>query len=263
MSDVVIRVEHLSVGINGSRILNDVSFVVEEGAFVTVIGPNGAGKSTLIRCLDGLQTGAAGMVEIAGRKLDDLSRRQLAQIVSYVPQGDDLELDYTVEAFVEMGRYPHVSGWAALDHDDFNAVNTALELTETGHLRGRMLSTLSGGERQRAHIAAALAQGGKVLLLDEPTSFLDYRHQVLLLDLLDRLRSMGELTIIVVTHDLNSAVGVSDRVFALSEGQLVYDGPPEGILTENALSEIFGTRFRLAEVEGRRFPVVLPIGDQE
>ncbi len=261
MGGVALRVEHLSADIDGSRILDDVSFVVSQGAFVTVVGPNGAGKSTLIRCLDGLQSGVKGTVEIAGVKLTDLSRRQLAQIVSYVPQGDDLELDYTVEAFVEMGRYPYISGWASLGRHDIEAVQTALEVTETGHLRARILSTLSGGERQRVHIAAALAQGGRVLLLDEPTSFLDYRHQVQLLELLDRLRSMGELTIIVVTHDINSAVVVSDVVLALSGGSLVYDGPPGGIVSAPVLEEIFETRFQIVEVKGRRFPIVIAMGE--
>ncbi len=259
MSAPALRVHDLSVVLGDATVLSGVEFAVEHGRMVTVVGPNGAGKTTLVRALDGLVAPSRGRVEVEGRDVASLSRRQLARWVSYVPQGDESDLDYTVRAFVEMGRYPHLSGWATLGADDRRAVDWALERTETERLAGRSLLALSGGERQRAHIAAALAQGGKILVLDEPTSFLDYRHQAQLLALLGRLCRDDGHTIVAVTHDLNVAVAASDEVVALKDGRLVYHGPPAGLFEHDRLEAIFATRFCLAVSAGRALPLVAPM----
>jgi len=254
-----IRVIGLSVRIGETVILDEVSFSLDSGGFLAVIGPNGAGKSTLVRCLDGLVASVSGRVELNGREVCRLGRRALAREVSYVPQADDRGLDYTVRAFVEMGRYPHVRGWASLGAEDHEAVRSALDSTETSHLQDRSLASLSGGERQRVHIAAALAQGGDVLLLDEPTSFLDYRHQVQLGELLHRLCSERGLCIVAVTHDLNSSVAEADAVLALKQGRVVFFGPPSGLFADRILAGIYDTTFQLVDVAGRATPLVLPV----
>ena len=253
-----IAVEHLCVRLGEAEILHEVSLVVGEGEFLTVIGPNGAGKSTLLRCLDGILAPSSGRVLIDGRSVEDFARRELARTVSYVPQPDAGPVDYTVRSFVEMGRYPHVGAWAALTEADAEAVTRAMELTGVAELADRSISSLSGGERQRASIAAALAQGGSILLLDEPTSFLDYRHQVQILDLLDRLHLENGLAIVAVTHDLNSTVATSDSVLALKDGRVAAVGEPDELLTADALAAIYGADFRLIEGGYRGLPVVLP-----
>jgi iron complex transport system ATP-binding protein len=258
VTDAAISVERLFVRFGDAEILRDVSFSVARGGFVTVIGPNGAGKSTLLRCLDGIVEPTVGRVEIAGRAIDDYNRRELARGVSYVPQPEAGSLDYTVRSFVEMGRYPHLAAWAALTEDDRQAVNDAMQLTGVAELAGRTMASLSGGERQRASIAAALAQGGPILLLDEPTSFLDYRHQVQILDLLDRLHQEKGLTVVAVTHDLNSTVASADSVLALKDGRVERMGPPSDLLDETVLAEIFDAEFRLVAGGHRGLPLVLP-----
>lgn len=228
------------------------------GEFLTVIGPNGAGKSTLLRCLDGILAPSNGRVLIDDRPVGDYGRRELARTVSYVPQPDAGPLDYSVRSFVEMGRFSHISSWAALTENDAKAVNDAMEVTGVVDLADRSMSSLSGGERQRASIAAALAQGGSILLLDEPTSFLDYRHQVQILDLLDRLHDENGMTIVAVTHDLNSTVASSDWVLALKDGRVAATGKPTELLDADALAAIYDARFRLIEGGHRGLPLVLP-----
>jgi iron complex transport system ATP-binding protein len=258
VSESRIAVQDLSVRIGEAEILHGVSLKVGPGEFLTVIGPNGAGKSTLLRCLDGLLQPSSGRILIDGRALSDYGRRELARNVSYVPQPDAGPLDYTVRSFVEMGRFPHISAWAALSEADSAAVNNAMELTEVAGLAERSMSSLSGGEKQRASIAAALAQGGSILLLDEPTSFLDYRHQVQVLDLLDRLHHENGLTVVAVTHDLNSTVASADEVIALKDGGVAFRGSPSDLLHAEILSEIYGAEFRLIAGGHRGLPMVLP-----
>ncbi|MCU0234775.1 MAG: ABC transporter ATP-binding protein [Thermoanaerobaculales bacterium] len=258
MSGPMLRVEGLSVRLGGAEVLHEVSLTVEPGTFLVVIGPNGAGKSTLLRCLDGIIEPAAGRVLIDGRPLVAFRRRELARVLSYVPQPDAAALEFTVRAFVEMGRFPHLGAWAAPTAADVAAVREAMELTEVAGLAERGLASLSGGERQRASIAAALAQGGSVLLLDEPTSFLDYRHQLQVLDLVDRLHRDRGLTVVAVTHDLNTAVASADAVIALKAGRVVFEGRPAELLRHEVLAAIFDADFRLVPGGERGLPLVQP-----
>jgi len=247
MNGPAILTDGLCVVLDEAEILKDVSMRVGRGEFLTVIGPNGAGKSTLLRCLDGILEPSAGRVIIDGRPLGDYERRELARRVSYVPQPDAGSLDFTVRSYVEMGRYPHLGAWAALTLADAEAVSESMQLTEVAGLADRTMSSLSGGERQRASIAAALAQGGSV-----------YRHQVQILDLLDRLHRDKGLTVVAVTHDLNSTVAYSDSVLALKNGVVAATGKPADLLDADALAEIYDADFRLIAGGHRGLPLVLP-----
>ncbi len=255
-----LAVEGLTVELGGSPVLVSVDLEVASGELVAVVGPNGAGKTTLLRCLDGLVKPSAGRVEIEGRPLGGFRRRELARRVSYVPQADTRAVHYTVAAFVEMGRYPHITGWSGLGPEDAEAVRAALAMTETEHLAGRSLESLSGGERQRVVLAAALAQGGRILLLDEPTSFLDVRHRVGVMAVLERLHRERGLTVVAVTHDLNGLVPVADRVLALKAGRVAGLGPPAQVLDETFLGAVFETPFQLVPAPGRALPIAVAKG---
>lgn len=174
------------------------------------------------------------------------------------PQTEGPATETTVRSFVEMGRYPHLKAWGALTAEDRWAVDEALELTTTGHLEHRSMATLSGGERQRVGIAAALAQGGTILLLDEPTSFLDYRHQVQILDMLDRLHTHGGYTVVAVTHDLNGLVAGAASVLALVDGRVEFSGPPESLFDAEILAGIYGNDFILVPGGRNGLPLVAP-----
>lgn len=258
MKPPAILVEDLSVRFGKAEILRDIDFRLESGGFLAVIGPNGAGKSTLLRCIDGIVEPSAGGIEICGKGLQMYGRRELARTVSYVPQPDAGVLDYTVRAFVEMGRFPYLGAWAALTEADQAAVGEAMDLTEVTEFADRPMTSLSGGERQRASIAAALAQGGSILLLDEPTSFLDYRHQVQILDLVDRLHREKSLTVVAVTHDLNSIVASADSVLALKDGRVAFSGPPADLVDVRTLAAIYDADFRLIPGGYGGLPLVLP-----
>jgi iron complex transport system ATP-binding protein len=258
MADPVLEVDHLSVQVGDTAILDDVSISVGSGRFVSIIGPNGAGKSTLIRCLDGLLDPDQGSIRINGRPIKRFSRRALARVVSYVPQSEVGASHFAVATFVEMGRYPHLGPWAALSGSDYEAVRRALAMTDTSHLAERSMSSLSGGEHQRVMIAAAIAQGGSVLLLDEPTTFLDYRHQVQVVDLLERLHREQSMTIVAATHDLNRTVAASDEVLALRNGSVVFHGPAERVFDTATLESIYGTSFELVAMATEPLPLVVP-----
>jgi iron complex transport system ATP-binding protein len=258
MAEPVLEVEGLTVRIDGTTILDDVSLTIGPGELLSIIGPNGAGKSTLIRCLDGLVTPDRGVIRVMGRPLGAYPRRQLARIISYVPQTGTPAFQFSVGNFVEMGRYPHLGSWASLGAEDIAAVGSALAMTETDHLVDRSMASLSGGERQRVFVAAALAQGGSVLLLDEPTTYLDFRHQVQIVDLLERLNHDQGMTIVAATHDLNRTVPVSDTVVALREGRVVLHGPADLVFDSERLAAIYDTNFRLIPSGADAPPLVMP-----
>lgn len=250
--------ENVGVRFGDTGLLDGISLEIADGAFWTVVGPNGAGKTSLLRVLARLIHPTAGSVRFEGVDLGRIEQRRLARMISYVPQTVLKGVDFTVRAFVEMSRYPHLGPWTPLRAVDHEAVDQALDTTEVRHLEDRLLGTLSGGEQQRTLIAAALAQGGRVLLLDEPTSYLDYRHQVQVLELLDHLHRNLDLTLVVVTHDLNSTVGYSDSVLALKQGRLAFIGPPDELLQVDRLETIFGSEFELVARDDGRPPLVVP-----
>lgn len=253
-----IEVRDLTVKLGDVAVLDGVDLAVDSGQLLAIIGPNGAGKSTLLRSIDGLLPAIGGSIAIDGKPVGSYRSRELAQVVSFVPQTDIPVDGFTVRAFVEMGRYPHLAAWSALTTIDRIAVDEALDLTETRHLEDRSLKTLSGGERQRVSIAAALAQGGTILLLDEPTSFLDYRHQVQILDLLGRLNSEEGYTVVAVTHDLNGLVADADAAVGLVGGKVAFSGAPSGLFDTDVLSSIFGNEFFLVSGGRHGLPLVMP-----
>jgi iron complex transport system ATP-binding protein len=237
-----IKIAGLSVELGGKAILNDVSFEAEPGSFLYVIGRNGAGKSTLFKCVAGVIRRYGGEVFIGGRRASSLPARDRARLVAYVPQSSPGDVPYIVSDFIEMSRYP----WRGLasEADDRRAVAEAMELTGITCLAGRRISSLSGGERQKAMIASAIAQETMTILMDEPTTYLDYAHQVETVDVMARVNRERGVTIMVVTHDVNLALKLSGKVVAMSGGRVLWTGHPSGLLEPGRLRGIFGVSFR-------------------
>lgn len=256
-SDVLIEVRDFSFAIGEKPILRNVSFSVLAGQYVSIIGPNGAGKTTLLRCLDGILRGGQGCIEICGRPLAQYRQKELARQISYVPQADGHLPDYSVEQFVLMGRYPYLSPLAPIGAADREAVAAAMARTGTAEFAHRALATLSGGERQKVFLAAALAQGATILLLDEPTTFLDYRGQAEIRRLLAELNRHGT-TIIAVTHDVNLAAMESHKVVALRGGAVVFADNPAALMRPEVLQSIYDTPFLLVEHPDARAPMIVP-----
>ncbi|WP_321871812.1 ABC transporter ATP-binding protein [Paraburkholderia tropica] len=247
--DVTVRRAHATV-------LDGVSFAVRAGELVSLLGVNGAGKSTLLRVLLGLIAPDAGEVLLHGEALHRQRRRAIARQVAWVPQHHAPQFPYTVEQIVALGRLPHLGTgfalWRAPRPHDRDAVHAALDAMQIGHLAQRDYGALSGGERQRALLARALAQGARVLLLDEPFSGLDYGHHLRLLDRLARLAADG-YAIVNTTHRPDDACNVSTRVALLDGGRLVADGAPREVLDARAVSALYRAHVEQIDVDGQRF----------
>jgi iron complex transport system ATP-binding protein len=254
----VIDIHDFSFRIGQKEILRDVTFAIRRGEHLAIVGPNGAGKSTLLKCIDRILVGGSGRIEVLGRPLHSYRQRELARLISYVPQADGGVLPFTVEQFVLMGRYPYLSPFSSISRADRQVVCQTLELTGTAEFADRLLCTLSGGERQKVFIAAALAQGAEVLLLDEPTTFLDYRHQAEVHEVLARVNHQSGVTIVAVTHDVNHAALQSHRIVALRAGRVAFCGPPGELMKPAVLQEIYGTPLRLVEHPGGKVPMIVP-----
>lgn len=222
-------------------VLEALSLEFQTGEMVAIIGPNGCGKSTLLRALARLLRPRRGVVLLDNRDIHRMSTRALARLLAVLPQSPEGVPDLTVEELVWRGRYPY-QGWirGASQHDR-QAVRRALAQCSLEDLADRRLGSLSGGERQRAWIALALAQEPQVLLLDEPTSFLDIYHQVEVMELLTGLNREG-LTIVMALHDLNHAARYCRRLIALKDGRVYCDGAPETVLTPDLLRAVFGVQ---------------------
>lgn len=227
--------------------LSDVSFHLRRGEFLCVTGPNGAGKTTLLQCLLRLAEGAEGKCLLAGRPLSSYSRRELARWMSYVPQTDGETVPFTAEDFVLLSRYAHLDRFQSLGEADRRAARQALSRTGALEFAARPVCSLSGGEKQKVYIAAALAQEAPMLLLDEPTTFLDPRHQAEIRGLLRRLHGDGGATIVMVTHDINLAALCGDRVLALKDGVVEFFGPAADFLTPGVLERLYGLPFDILE----------------
>lgn len=254
----ILEIAGFSFRIGTKEILRDVSFSVARGEYLSIVGPNGAGKTTLLKCLDRIYRGGTGRIMVFGQSLPSYRQRDLARRLSYVPQADGRVFPFTVEQFVLMGRYPYLNPFSSVSHDDMDAVRRVMERTGIDEFAHRKLDTLSGGERQKVYIAAALAQGAEVLLLDEPTTFLDYRHQAEIRDLLTEVNRNSGVTIVAVTHDVNRAAIDSHRIVALSAGTVVFDGTPHEIMRPKVLERIYGTSFLLVGHPQGDVPIIAP-----
>jgi len=236
----VLAVENVSFRYRNDWVLRDVSFTVDPGEFIGILGPNGSGKTTLLKVMDGLLEPQEGKVAIDGRPIRDMSRNETARIIAVVPQDAETVFSFTVAELVLMGRSPHLGMMSFEGRRDYSVVAHALELTGLSGLADRRLNALSGGERQRVLIARALAQEPKILLLDEPTAFLDIRHQVEILDLAGNLNRTSGVTVVAITHDINLASSYCSRIAMLKEGSVHCLGVPDAVITEDHIRSVYG-----------------------
>ena len=254
MKRPILEIKNLSLHISQKPILQNISLSIYEGESISIIGPNGAGKTSLLKCLLQIYTHYKGEIFLMGHSVKNMTHKKIAQYLSYVPQGNEHLFPYTVEQLVMMGRYPYLSPFSTLKTKDKQAVEQALTLTQMNNFADRPLDTLSGGERQIVFIAAALAQGANVILLDEPTSFLDPKHTNDIHNILNTLNKKMGITIISITHDINSAALHSDRIIILKAGNLKFNGPPKDMMQNKTLEPAFEKPFTFVDhpISGQR-----------
>ncbi len=243
----MLSVEGLSKRYGEQAVLRDIWFEVERGAFLSILGPNGCGKSTLIRLLAGIERPDTGQVWLEGKPVSVYRRKELARKMAVVRQEGLPPLPFSVQEVVMMGRFAYQKWLQSPSSEDEQVVEQILKQTDLIHLRQKPLAQLSGGERQRVAIAQAMAQQPRLLLLDEPTTFLDIGYQIALLNLIQQWQKRCGLTVIAVLHDLNLAALYSQKLILMNQGQIWHAGTLQEVLTEPLIREVYGTT-----------PIILP-----
>lgn len=236
----MLRTEHINYQHEFANFrLDDINLKVKEGEVVSLIGPNGSGKSTLLRVISRLLKPNTGTVYLDERNIHEMKSKEVAKTLTMLPQMNSHQLDLTVRELVEFGRHPHSGRKTVLSKEDIEIIDWAIEVTGLKHLQNRVLPSMSGGERQRAWIAMTVAQHPKVLLLDEPTTYLDIAHQLEVMELVKDLNHKYNMTVIMVLHDINQAAQNSERLIVLKKGKIHYDGSPHCVLCKEMFQSIF------------------------
>ena len=255
---MLISVRNLTCRVGTKTLLDDISFEVQAGEYLTIIGPNGAGKSTLLKCLDNINTGCTGSILLDGVPIQQIPQMQLARRIAFVQQSVSKLFTFTVRQLVEMGRYPHLKWLSPPTELDQQIVDEAMAAMGITHLATRTIETLSGGEMQKVHLATALVQQTDILFLDEPTTYLDYKYQSEIGRLLRTINQKQRKTVIEVTHDVNRALLDATHVLALSEGKIVFDGRPSYLMDTEHLRNIYGVDFQFANHPSLPLKIVVP-----
>ena len=255
-----LETRNLGAGYEKRVILEDVSLSLPAGKITAIVGGNASGKSTLLRTLARILQPQSGAVLLDGQSVHQMKSRKLAQVMGLLPQSPIAPEGIAVADLVGRGRHPHQGLFSRWSAEDDRAVARALAATGTEELAERDLDTLSGGQRQRVWIAMALAQETDLLLLDEPTTFLDVAHQVEVLDLLVDLNTAQGTTIVMVLHDLNLAARYADHLIAVGDGGIRAEGPPAEVLTKDLVKTVFGLSCRIVSDPVSQTPCMVPIG---
>ncbi len=236
-----LELQHLTGGYTKAPIIQDINLTLQTGEWLSLVGANGSGKSTLLKLISRVLSPQQGIVLLDGKAIHSQPPNLVAQKLALLPQQQTIPIGLTVRQLVSLGRTPHQPWWQwELTTEDRQKVADAIKKTQLEKFSDRLVEQLSGGERQRAFLALALAQEPKVLVLDEPTTFLDINYQLQLLELLQNLNQQQELTIVTVLHELNLAARYSSRIALLKQGQLWKVGIPEEVLTPNSIAQVFG-----------------------
>jgi len=235
----MLEIKGLSVDLNAEPVLRNISFTAKTGKILGIIGPNGAGKTTLLRAISGLIPIRRGNLELDGENLVDKSIIERAKLIATVPQSSSLPMAFNVWDMVMLGRTPYLNWLGQTSSQDDEIIQFSLQQTQSLDLAMRKVGELSAGEQQRVLLARALAQSTPVLLMDEPTTHLDLRYQIELLDLVQQLTRQKNLTTIIVLHDLNLASRYADEVMLLEHGQIAAFGKPKKVLRDAVLSRVY------------------------
>lgn len=250
-----LKIDGLEVKYGSHKALDGVSFTVEEGEVIGVVGPNGSGKSTLIRCIAQVHKPSHGAIALNGRDASKMEPWEVARVIGYVPQNFHYLFFSTVMETVMLGRKPHIK-WRVTPHD-LAVVQRSLESMNIRHLADKFMDQLSGGEKQKVYIARALAQEPELFLFDEPTSNLDLKHQIEVLEITRRLTKSRGASMIVALHDLNLAYSYSDTVIVLNRGRVHAFGRPEAVLTPETIRDVYGVDAMIVESDYGRHIVPL------
>ncbi|WP_280489470.1 ABC transporter ATP-binding protein [Nocardia carnea] len=256
------RADRLRLGYRNRVISDELTVDIPDGTFTAIIGPNACGKSTLLRALSRLLAPESGAVLLDGKAIGSYPAKEVARRIGLLPQSSTAPEGIRVADLVARGRYPHQSLVRQWSRRDEEAVAAAMDATGVTDLSGRLVDELSGGQRQRVWIAMVLAQETPIVLLDEPTTFLDIAHQIQLLDLCRELNRDTGRTVVAVLHDLNHAFRYADHLIAMRDGAVVAAGPPREIVTAELVQQVFDLGCRIIDDPETGTPLVVPLGEK-
>lgn len=262
MTDLTARLrgDSLTLGYGKKVVADNLSVAIPDGHFTAIIGPNGCGKSTLLRTLSRLMTPTQGHVYLDGEQIQRFNSKEVARRIGLLAQNATTPGDITVQELVSRGRYPHQPLFTRWRQEDDRAVQRAMQATGVADLALQSVDTLSGGQRQRAWIAMVLAQETAIMLLDEPTTWLDISYQIDVLELLSELNREQGYTLAAVLHDLNQACRYATHLIALRDGKIVAQGAPKEIVTAELIEAVYGLRCMIIEDPVAHTPLVVPLG---
>lgn len=253
-----IKIENLDFSFN-EKILNNINLNIKKGKFYSILGPNGSGKTTLLRLISKILNKDEGKIFIEEKSIDKINLKELAKKLAVVPQNTDIEFEFTVKDIVLMGRAPHISRFSSESKEDIDICTEAMKITGTWQLRDKSINALSGGERQRVIVARSIAQNTEIILLDEPISHLDIRHQI---DILNEIKSMNvnkNVTIVAVLHDINLAAAYSDELILMKNGTIYNQGTPENIIREDIIKEVYDLDVYITKNPLTDKPFIMPV----
>ena len=256
-----LQISSASLGYSGNRVVEDLSFSLQQGKINILIGPNGCGKSTVLRAMAGLLKPETGTVTLQDKPVHKWPRKILARELSFLSQAPEVPENITIDQLVHQGRFAHRGLISAMTSEDRDIVDWSLEQTSLTDLRYRTMRQVSGGERQRAWIAAALAQQSSILLLDEPTTYLDLGHQLEVLELLQELSITQNLTVAISLHEINHALMFADIINLMAKGKLLFSGTAQELTTTNLIESVFAIQGHYLNIPGHG-PVHIPTSSQ-
>ncbi|OAH57826.1 hypothetical protein AWH48_02095 [Domibacillus aminovorans] len=258
MSQQDIHLQDIGISFGQKEAVKSFTATIKEGKITVLLGPNGCGKSTLLKVVSNIVTPQTGEILLGDTLISKLSPKTLAKKMALLPQVYDASIRITVEELVEQGRYPHMGAIGMLRKQDHVAIGKAMELTSVTHLKNKSLEYLSGGERQRAWLALALAQETPIILLDEPTTFLDIQHQLSMLELVKKINKDETKTIVLVLHDLNQALQYADEILLMKNGSLYLGGTPKKVLNSKTIKDVYNVKVSLIEDVQSKRSFILP-----
>lgn len=257
MSETIINIEQLSFSYGEQNVLTQLNMAIKKGKITTLIGANGCGKSTLLNIITKNLKPYSGSIFINGQEISDIKLKDFARNVAIVHQYNTAPSDIKVETLVSYGRIPYKKLGEFYNKEDEEKIKWALEVTNTYKYKDRALSELSGGQKQRVWIAMALAQDTKLLLLDEPTTYLDIRYQLQILKLVKMLNQEYGFTVVMVLHDINQSLYYSDEIVALKNGKVLVQGEPEKVITSETVKQVYDIDLKLSTVDGKPYVIAV------
>lgn len=261
-AEKVIEIKNLNWKYGDESVLKGIDLDIYKGNFYSIIGPNGSGKTTVIKSISKILDINSNIVYIKGRDIYNINNRELSKTLSTVPQNTGIEFDFTVEDIVLMGRAPYLKRFQSEDEEDIDLAREAMISTNIYGMKDKSIKEISGGERQRAIIARAITQDTDIVLLDEPVSSIDIKHQIEILDTISRLKSDKQLTVISILHDLNLASEYSDQIILLKDGEVFDFGSVNHVLTRDNIERVYGIQVDIYENPKTKNPYIVPIYNQ-